>query len=251
MTRGIKLFKILGIQISLDYTWFIVFSLVSWSLAQGYFPITVPGLGLLTYIFIGSISAFLLFVCVLIHEVSHSYTSNKLGLDIKEITLFVFGGVAQLTKEPDDPITELKIAVAGPSASIVLAAIFWFLTKLGEAFAMYPVLIAVFEYLAMINIILVVFNMIPGFPLDGGRVLRAIWWKKTGDIKRATHIASWIGKGFAIILIFFGFIQIFSGKFINGLWMIFIGMFLKQAADNSYRQLLIKRNIERITHSEL
>lgn len=246
MGRGVKLFKILGIQISLDYTWFIVFGLVAWSLAQGYFPITIPGLGAFTYIIVGVISAVLLFVCVLIHELSHSYTSNKLGLDIKEITLFIFGGVARLTKEPDDPVTELKVAVAGPAASIALAAIFWVLMQIANTFSIYPVLSAIFEYLAMINMVLVIFNMIPGFPLDGGRVLRSLWWKKTGDLQKATQIASRVGKGFAALLIGFGFFQIFLGNFIGGLWMIFIGMFLQQTADSSYRQLLVKKTLERI-----
>ena len=246
MGRGVKLFKILGVQISLDYTWFIVFGLVAWSLAQGYFPLIIPGLGTFTYILMGVISAVLLFACVLIHELSHSYTSNKLGLDIKEITLFIFGGIAKLTKEPDDPMTELKIAVAGPAASIALAAIFWVLMQIANAFSIYPVLSAIFEYLAMINMVLVIFNMIPGFPLDGGRVLRALWWKKTGDLQKATQIASRVGKGFAALLIGFGFFQIFMGNFIGGLWMIFIGMFLQQTADSSYRQLLVKKTLERI-----
>ncbi len=246
MGRGIKLLRILGIQISLDYTWFIVFGLVAWTLAQGYFPIAIPGLGIFTYIIVGIISALLLFACVLIHELSHSYTSNKLGLPIKEITLFIFGGVAQLTKEPDNPSTELKIAIAGPIASVALAILFYFLTYLANALAVYPIFPAIFEYLAIINIVLVIFNMIPGFPLDGGRILRAIWWKKTGDVQRATQVSSQVGKGFAILLILFGFMQIFLGNFIGGLWMIFIGMFLQQAAESSYRQLLTKRTLERI-----
>ncbi|MBI3755983.1 MAG: site-2 protease family protein [Deltaproteobacteria bacterium] len=250
MGRGVKLFRILGIQISLDYTWFIVFGLVAWSLAQGYFPITIPGLTTFTYILVGIISAALLFACVLIHELSHSYTSNKLGLDVKEITLFIFGGVAQLTKEPEDPITELKIAVAGPAASVALAATFWLLMHLAAAIPAYPVLSAVFGYLAMINMVLVVFNLIPGFPLDGGRILRAIWWKKTGDLQKATQVASQVGKGFAMLLIGFGFLQIFMGNFIGGLWMIFIGMFLQQAAGSSYKQLLVKKTLETIKVSD-
>src|SRR3972149_3210032 len=201
MGRGIKLFKILGIQISLDYTWFIVFGLVAWSLAQGYFPVTIPGLGVFTYIIVGVVSAFLLFACVLIHELSHSYTSNRLGLNVKDITLFIFGGVAQLTKEPDDPVTELKIAVAGPAASIALAFIFWVLKHLLDALSLYPVLSAMFGYLAMINMVL---------------------------------------------LILFGFLQIFLGNFIGGLWMVFIGMFLQQAAESSYKQLLVKKTLEKI-----
>ncbi|OGQ37548.1 MAG: hypothetical protein A3A85_06625, partial [Deltaproteobacteria bacterium RIFCSPLOWO2_01_FULL_42_9] len=188
----------------------------------------------------------LLFACVLIHELSHSYTSNKLGLDIKEIKLFIFGGVAQLTKEPEDPATELKIAVAGPAASIALAGIFWILTQLVKTFHLYPIAAAIFEYLTTINIVLVVFNMIPGFPLDGGRVLRAIWWKKTGDIQKATQAASKAGKGFSLLLILFGFTQIFFGNFVGGLWMVFIGMFLQQAAESSYSQLLVKKALEKI-----
>ena len=246
MGRGIKLFRILGIQISLDYTWFIVFGLVAWSLAQGYFPMIIPGLGTATYIIVGIISAALLFACVLVHELSHSYTSNKLGLEVKEITLFIFGGVAKLTKEPDDPIKELKIAIAGPAASIALAAVFWILMHIVDAISTYPVLSAVFGYLAMINMVLVVFNIIPGFPLDGGRILRAIWWNKTGDLQKATQVASQVGKGFAVLLIGFGFFQIFLGNFIGGLWMIFIGMFLQQAADSSYRQLLVNKTLERM-----
>ncbi|MBI3398818.1 MAG: site-2 protease family protein [Deltaproteobacteria bacterium] len=246
MGRGIKLFKILGIQISLDYTWFIVFGLVAWSLAQGYFPLTLPGLSIMSYVLIGITSAILLFACVLIHELSHSYTSNKLGLDIKEIKLFIFGGVAQLTKEPDDPTTELKIAVAGPAASIALAGIFWILTQLVKTFYLYPIAAAIFEYLTTINIVLVIFNMIPGFPLDGGRVLRALWWKKTGDIHKATRVASLAGKGFSMLLILFGFMQIFFGNFVGGLWMVFIGMFLQQAAESSYSQLLVKKALEQI-----
>ncbi|MBI5326799.1 MAG: site-2 protease family protein [Deltaproteobacteria bacterium] len=246
MGRGVKLFKILGIQISLDYTWFIVFGLVAWSLAQGYFPLTIPGLTTFTYIIVGTISAALLFICVLIHELSHSYTSNKLGIEVKEITLFIFGGVAKLTKEPDDPIKELKIAIAGPAASTALAATFWVLMRLVDAISIYPVLSAVFGYLSMINMVLVAFNIIPGFPLDGGRILRAIWWNKTGDLQKATHVASQVGKGFAALLIGFGFFQIFLGNFIGGLWMIFIGMFLQQAADSGYRQLLVNKTLERM-----
>lgn len=246
MVRGVKLFKILDIQISLDFTWFIVFGLVAWSLANGYFPLTIPGLSTSTYIVVGIISAILLFTCVLIHELSHSYTSNKLGLPIREITLFIFGGVAHLTKEPEDPMTELKIAVAGPASSIILSGIFWLLMQITNIIHIDPVLPAIFGYLAMINLVLVIFNMIPGFPLDGGRILRAIWWKKTNNLRKATQVASHVGKGFAVILIIFGFIQIFFDNFIGGIWMVFIGMFLQQAASNSYKQIMVKKTLLKI-----
>lgn len=240
MAKGIKLFKVLGIQVSLDYTWFIVFVLFAWSLSYGYFPFQHPGLPTSTYLTMGILSATLLFACVLIHEISHSYTANRLGMDIHEITLFIFGGVAQLTKEPEDASTELKIAIAGPAASLVLAVLFY-----GSAAAVNPeanpLLRSVLGYLALINFILLAFNMIPGFPLDGGRVFRALWWMKTGDLNTATRVASNIGKGFALFLIVMGFIQIFTGNFVGGLWFVFIGVFVQQAAESGYQQVVIKK----------
>lgn len=243
MGKGIRVLKVLGIQVSIDYTWFIVFVLFAWSLAYGYFPFRNPGLGTGTYLFMGTLSAVLLFVCVLIHELSHSYTANRLGLDIKEITLFIFGGVAQLTKEPEDAKTELKIAIAGPAASLVLAAAFWVAARAVDGLVS-PLVDSILGYLALINLVLLVFNMIPGFPLDGGRVFRAIWWLRTGDLNRATQVASTIGKGFALFLIVTGFMQIFVGNFTGGLWSVLIGVFVQQAAESGYQQVLIRSALE-------
>ncbi len=243
MPKGIRLFKIFGIQISLDYTWFIVFVLFAWSLAFGYFPFHYPGLGRPTYLSMGFISSLLLFTCVLIHEISHSWVANRLGLDIHGITLFIFGGVAELTKEPDSPSMELKIAIAGPAASAALAVFFYLISKAIPTGA-YPVAYAVISYLAMINAVLLVFNMIPGFPLDGGRVLRALWWMKTGDLQGATRAASRAGKGFAMFLIISGLLQIAIGNFTGGLWSVFIGFFLQSAAERGYQELIIKRALE-------
>ncbi|HLC18680.1 MAG TPA: site-2 protease family protein [Thermodesulfobacteriota bacterium] len=243
MPRGIRLFRVLGIQISIDYTWFIVFILFAWSLSFGYFPHYYPGLDRTLYMVMGTVSALLLFACVLVHELSHSYTANRLGLDISEITLFIFGGVAQLTKEPEDAATELKIAVAGPIASGVLAVIFYLASRVVTA-EVHAVANAILAYLSLINAMLLVFNMIPGFPLDGGRVLRAAWWAKTGDLNAATKAASQIGKGFALFLILMGFLQVLTGNFIGGMWMVLIGVFLQQAAASGYQQLVIKRVLE-------
>lgn len=243
MTKGIRLFKVFGIQISIDYSWFIVFILFAWSLSYGYFPYKHPGLATPTYIGMGVISALMLFVCVLVHELSHSVTANRLGLDIHEITLFIFGGVAQLSKEPEDAIVELKIAIAGPIASGVLAVIFGVLAAL-SARTPYVVVTTVFTYLSFINIVLIIFNMIPGFPLDGGRVLRALWWAKTGDVNRATKVASSVGKGFALFLIFFGFFQVLAGNFVGGLWAILIGFFVQRAAEGGYQQIVIKQALK-------
>ncbi|MBI5345454.1 MAG: site-2 protease family protein, partial [Deltaproteobacteria bacterium] len=225
--------------------WFIVFVLIAWSLSYGYFPFYHPGMDRLTYLFMGFISALLLFVCVLLHELSHSYTANRLGLDIHNITLFIFGGVAELTKEPEDAKAELKIAIAGPLSSGALALIFWGLSKAASG-AVNPAAVAVLSYLAMINTALMLFNMIPGFPLDGGRVLRAIWWGRTGDLNRATQVSSGIGKGFAVVLILSGFLQILTGNAVGGFWSVLIGIFLRQAAESGYKQLVMKRMLEGI-----
>lgn len=250
MAKGIKLVKVFGIQVSLDYTWFIVFVLFAWSLSYGYFPFQHPGLPTGTYLTMGILSATLLFACVLIHEISHSVTANRLGMDIHEITLFIFGGVAQLTKEPEDAATELKIAIAGPAASLALALIFY-----GSAAAIspetFPLLKSVLGYLALINFILLAFNMIPGFPLDGGRVFRALWWMKTGDLNKATRVASNIGKGFALFLIVMGFFQIFMGNFVGGLWFVFIGVFVQQAAESGYQQVVIKKALSGLKVKDL
>jgi len=250
MSKGIRLFTIAGIRISLDYTWFIVFTLFAWSLAFGYFPFHYPGFGKPTYVSMGLVSALLLFACVLIHEISHSITANRLGLDIHEITLFIFGGMAELTKEPDDPAVELKIALAGPAASGALA-LFFYLLSMTISFTDFPVAHAVISYLAMINAVLLIFNMIPGFPLDGGRVLRAIWWMKTGDMPRATMVASRIGRGFAMILIISGVLQIAAGNFTGGLWAVFIGFFLQNAAQSGYQDMLMKRVLKDVRVKEI
>lgn len=250
MGRGFRLIKVLGIQVSIDYTWFIVFVLFSWTLAYGYFPMSTPGLATGTYLFMGMFATVLLFACVLIHEISHSYTANKLGMDIKEITLFIFGGVAQLTKEPDEPLDELKIAAAGPIASAILAGVFW----AGSLFinqAINPITYSLVSFLALINAVLLIFNMIPGFPLDGGRVFRALWWYKTGDLRKSTKVASNIGKGFALFLIITGILQILVGNFTGGLWSVLIGIFLQQAAESGYQQMLMKRALEGVSVKDL
>lgn len=246
MIRGIKLFRVFDIVISIDYSWFIVFFLIAWSMAYGYYPFYTPGLAVRTYLAMGVISSLLLFICVLLHEISHSITSNRLGIEVKEITLFLFGGVAKLTKEPGDAISELKIALAGPAASALIAGIFYLLSILLENFTYegFVVTKSVISFLVRINIILLIFNMIPGLPLDGGRVLRALWWYKSGNMDRATKIAGEVGRFFAAVLIFFGFMQLVSGNLAGGLWAVLIGMFLMQSAGSSYRQIQLQKKTE-------
>jgi Zn-dependent protease len=243
MIRGIKLFKVFDIVITIDYSWFIVFFLVAWSMAYGYYPHYTPGLAVRTYLTMGVISSLLLFSCVLLHELSHSITSNRLGIEVKEITLFLFGGVAKLTKEPENALAELKIAVAGPIASALLAGIFYLFRGLLDSFTHEEMIISssILSFLVHINIVLLVFNMIPGLPLDGGRVLKALWWMKSGDVRIATKVAGEVGRFFAAVLIFFGFMQLVSGNLAGGLWAVLIGMFLMQSAGSSFRQMQIQR----------
>jgi len=240
MRRGFNLFSIGGIQISIHYSWFLVLGLVVWSLAVKVFPQAYPGFGKPTIWLVSLAAALLLFISVLLHELSHSFVANRLGLGIQGITLFIFGGIAQLGKEPDDPNVELKVAIAGPACSLALAVVFFvaYLALLTE-FGRTPI-VAVLEYLWYVNAALVAFNLVPGFPLDGGRILRAILWKRNKDVRRSTRIASLFGRGFAIVLILGGLLEIFLRGDLGGLWYVLIGMFLQQAAQGSYQQVLVR-----------
>lgn len=239
---GVKLTKILGIEIWVDYSWLVIFALVTWSLAAGLFPEQYPGLTTSSYWIMGAFAAILLFVCVLLHELSHSYVAGKSGIDVPRITLFIFGGVAQIAEEPKDPKIELNVAVAGPICSLLLALLFWILGKSELVSSNIPIL-AILKYLTFINIALAIFNLVPGFPLDGGRILRAYLWNRSGDIRKATHTVSRIGSGFGIALIILGLVNFFWGNFIGGIWLVFIGMFLNQASKSGYRMTLAKETL--------
>ncbi len=248
--RGITLFKIAGIRISLDFSWFIIFALVFFALSAGYMPRAYPGQPSQSYWVAGFIATLLFFASVMIHEIAHSLVAIHHGIDIPEITLFIFGGVSRLSQEPSDPQTEFKIAVVGPLTSFVLAAFFWGIGALLKNFG--PSLIAVVVgYLAWINLILGIFNLVPGFPLDGGRLLRAFLWWKTGSLTRATKVASDFGKGFALAIMILGGVQIFAGDLINGLWFIFIGMFLRGMSSQGYEELVIRKALEGVHVNEV
>ncbi|MPZ76460.1 MAG: CBS domain-containing protein [Deltaproteobacteria bacterium] len=241
--KGIRLIKIGGIQITLDYSWFIVFALVLWSLSAGYFPRIYPDQSAQTYWIAGLIAALLFFVSVITHELSHSFMAIRLGIKISEITLFIFGGMARLSEEAGDPKTEFKIAIVGPLTSFALAIVFWLFESALRG-DQPSIIVEIFGYLVWINVALGVFNLIPGFPLDGGRVFRAFWWWKTGSMLEATRVASDVGKGFAVVLMILGGLQIFSGALIGGLWLIFIGMFLRGMAEAGYQELVLKKSLE-------
>lgn len=242
--KGIRLGRIFGITIEIDFSWFIIFFLVAWSLSIGYFPYFYPDIAGKYYWIMGVLAALLLFLSVLLHELSHSYIAIKNDLPISRITLFIFGGVANMTEEPKSPGIEFRVAIAGPICSFSLMFIFGALAKMtAEGSAAY----AIFKYVSFINGFLAFFNLVPGFPLDGGRLLRSTFWHFTKDIKKSTLIASNIGKGFAAFLIFMGFFSIMAGSAFNGLWLIFIGFFLQRAAASSYRQVVIKEILADMT----
>ncbi|MBI4966345.1 MAG: site-2 protease family protein [Desulfomonile tiedjei] len=249
--RGrVHLFEISGIKINVDYSWLIVFVLVLWSLSAGYFPLYYPNYATQLYWFAGLVGTLLFFSSILVHELSHSLTAVRSGIQIPEITLFIFGGIARLSQEPTSAVTELKIAVAGPLSSFALAGIFWAIAGALQAHAQ-TLIVAVFEYLAWINLALAIFNLVPGYPLDGGRILRAVIWWRTGSVARATKWASDIGKGFAWALMIFGGIQIFTGALIGGLWLLFIGMFLRGVAAAGYQEVMMKQSLEGVRVKEV
>ncbi len=244
MQGSFRLGNIFGIDIDIHYTWLIVFALITWSLAAGFFPQQFPDWPTGTYWLVGAISSLLLFASVLLHELAHSLVAQREGLPITNITLFIFGGVSNIQREPTNPQDEFRMAFVGPLSSIaigVITGVLWaILGGLNQQ------LQAVLLYLTVINLMLAVFNMIPAFPLDGGRVFRsAVWWV-THSLTRATRIAAAVGQGFGYVIIFVGLLLMFAGNFLSGLWLVFIGWFLSNAAEASYRQFITQEALRGI-----
>jgi Zn-dependent protease len=239
-----KLFEIFGFEVKLDTSWFFLALLVSWSLAQGYFPSLYEGLPKQTYWSMGIIGAIGIFFSIIFHELSHSLVARRYGMNIRGITLFIFGGVAEMGGEPPTPRAEFMMAIAGPIASFVLAAGFYGLYLLAETIGAAQAMLGVIRYLAMVNMLLAVFNLIPAFPLDGGRMLRAALWHRSGNLSGATKIASRAGTIFGITLMMLGVVNMATGNFIGGLWWILIGLFVQSAATAHYVQLQVRLSLE-------
>jgi Zn-dependent protease/CBS domain-containing protein len=240
MKNSLRLAKIAGIDIGIHYTWVIIFVLLGVSLAQGFFPNLYPGWDTITYWITGIVAALLLFGSVLVHELAHSLVAKSRGISVTSITLFLFGGVSNLEEEPEKPKVEFAISIVGPLASLALAGICWGLAQLVADQA--SPLAAVLAYLALINVILAVFNLLPGFPLDGGRVLRSIIWQRTGSLVRATNIAATVGRFIGWGFIALGVLRVLAGD-LAGLWLAFIGWFLSSAADASRRELTTREQL--------
>ena len=237
MQGSFRLGTVAGIEIRAHYTWLFAFLLIAWSLALGYFPSTNARLGAGTDWVLGIVSALLLFASVLVHELGHSLVAGARGLKVENITLFIFGGVSTIAREASTARDEFLVAIVGPLISLLLAAGFWLV---GQVVPPASAVSAVANYLALANLLLGLFNIVPGFPLDGGRVLRSIVWGVTGDLSRATQVASYVGQAFAFVLIAWGVVQALSGDFFGGLWIAFIGWFLNSGAEASRQQVTVR-----------
>lgn len=250
-TSGIKIGKLFGIEIFLDYSWFLIFALLTWLLSAKYFPTLNSTASVTTNIILGASTSLLLFTSALIHELMHSITAKKNGLKINRITLFLFGGIAELFEEPDSAKTEFRIAIAGPLTSFVLAGAFFLIYHFTRPYHSLFNINILASTMAQINLMFAVFNLLPGFPLDGGRILRSIAWAYTKNLKTATRIASGSGKLIAILVIIFGILRIMTTDLFSGAWLVLIGLFLYQAAGQGYMELLIRSSLEDIRIKEL
>lgn len=243
-----RILRLRGIPISVDASWLIILALVTLTMANrfplllhGYFPETSTALPPYAYWIMGLITALAFFVCILLHEMGHAIVARARGMSIRGITLFLFGGVAEIGDEPPSAGTEFLMAIAGPVVSVLLAIVFGILTYAGYQAGWWPPVVIVLGYLAFINALVLAFNLIPAFPLDGGRVLRSILWGVTGNLRRSTYWASLAGQAFAWILIAWGVFQFFSSNWLGGIWTGLIGLFLSQAARSGYQQVLLRQ----------
>lgn len=235
--QTVPLGRVMGIPIGLDYSWFLIFFLLTWTLAIGYYPVEFPNWPQAQYWIVGAVTAIMLFVSVLLHELGHSAVAIRYKIPVNRITLFIFGGIAQIATEPPSPKAEFWIAIAGPAVSFTLAIFFGLLRTVLTPVA--P-LFALAQYLSFINGALALFNLIPGFPLDGGRIFRAIVWGITHNMRRATSLAGNVGRFIGFLFIAFGVWDMFGGNLFGGLWIAFIGWFLERTATAQIRQQMVQ-----------
>jgi len=245
-TNKIDLFTILGFRVSLDLTWFILAILIVWSLAGGYFPSVIEGIGTGMAVAMGIAGALGLFISIILHEFSHAIVARRYDIPIKGITLFIFGGVAEMEDEPPSAKSEFLMAIAGPIMSFVLALLFQSVAMALPGAADEAPLKALFYYLALINAVLAIFNLVPAFPLDGGRVLRAAIWWWTGDLGRATRIGAGTGRFLGSVLVALGFLNALTGNFVAGMWQALIGLFIIGAARSTETRMTMTSLLEDI-----
>ncbi len=234
----LRLFSLFGFEVKLDLSWLLLALLISWSLAAGLFPQEYPGLSASTYAWMGIVVSVGVFLSIVLHEFAHSIVARQYGLPIRGITLFIFGGVAEMESEPPNPRSEFFMASAGPIASFALAYLFSGLEALAAAEGWPTPVVGVLATLGIINLTVAVFNLVPAFPLDGGRILRAALWARNRDLHAATRICARIGRGFGALLMLLGLVSIVTGNIVGGMWWILIGVFVRGAAAASVSQQL-------------
>jgi Zn-dependent protease/CBS domain-containing protein len=249
MSGSFRLGSIAGIAIYINISWLIIVVFLTISLASGWFPSTSPGYPAATYLLLGFISTILLFVSVLLHELAHSFVARARGLPVKSIVLFIFGGVSNIEQEAHSAGTEFLMAFVGPLTSLLIGALCYGLFFLTQS--SHSLLVPVLEYLGFVNLLLGVFNLLPGFPLDGGRVLRSIIWKITGSAYTATRAATIVGQIIAYLFILLGIWLFFTGNTFNGLWFGFIGWFLLSSAQSVRMQSSLQNNLSGVTVGQL
>ena len=234
---SITLIEVFGIKIRVNISWAFIAILLAWGLAEGYFPTINEKLPEATYWWMSIVAVLGLFASILLHELAHSLVARAYGMEITGITLWLLGGIAELKGEPPSPKVELLMAIAGPAMSVFLGTFFWLSAGVLQGFVSVA---TVLSYLGMLNLILAAFNMVPAFPLDGGRVARAIIWMHTGDYLAATKTAARMGSLFGLGLIAFGFLGLVTGAGLASLWWVVLGMFVRFAADSSNLQAQTK-----------
>lgn len=246
---GVRLGAIFGIPIRANYSWFLIVGLLTWAMASAYYPAQYPRWSTALHWALGLATSLFFFASVLAHELAHSLVSRRLGTPVHGITLFIFGGVSQIVREVTSPRVELLVAVVGPLCSMAIALLFA-LVWLAAAPFNQPVA-ALASYLAYINLMLGLFNLLPGFPLDGGRVLRALVWGWTGNMPAATRLAARAGQGLGYLLILGGLLWALRGSWMDGLWLVFVGWFLESVAARSYRQAGLSQTLQGLTARDI
>lgn len=243
MRTDMRLGSIAGISININVSWLIIVVLLTASLAMGWFPATVKGLPGWLYWATAVITALLFFASVLAHELAHSMVARRRGLPVKSITLFVFGGVSNIEREPQSAGVEFQMAFVGPLASLAIGGATMLVAIAAAALGWPPLLVAVFVYMGWANLLLGAFNLIPGFPMDGGRVLRAIIWRLTGSLRKATQWATYVGQAVAYLMIFAGVWLFFGSSRVDGIWIGLIGLFILQAAQAENAQVKLEAEL--------
>jgi len=237
-SNAIKLFTFSGFEIKVDASWLLIATLITWGLTKHYYPYSFPGQSTDIYLIMSIITMLCFFASLLLHEIAHSVVARRFDVPIKGITLFLFGGVAELQSEPQSARAEFWIAIAGPVMSVTLSFGFWGLAQILELLHANQATVEILSYLFVINLVLALFNLVPAFPLDGGRILRAYLWHRQKDLLRATEIAAKSGEIFAYFLMAIGVLSLIQGGVISGLWYMMIGVFVLTASRSSYQTQL-------------